>query len=177
MGYTTHFTGQFNLDKPLKSEHQKYLSAFNITRRMKRDEQVAATFADPLRNAAGLPIGKDGGYFVGNQNDHGKDRDESIINYNRPPDGQPGLWCQWCPSVDGTAIVWDEGEKFDAYTEWLKYLIEHFLAPWGYVLSGEVEWQGEDSNDRGTIFVKDTQVEANAAQISAPRPSWEKIGS
>ena len=40
---------------------------------------------------------------------------------------QPGLWCQWVPNASGTAIVWDEGEKFYYYIEWIKYLIEHFL--------------------------------------------------
>jgi hypothetical protein len=34
-----------------------------------------------------------------------------------------------------------------------------FLAPWGYVLNGEVEWQGEDEEDTGKILVVDNSVE------------------
>jgi hypothetical protein len=47
-------------------------------------------------------------------------------------------WCQWVPSADGTRSCWDGQEKFYCWEEWLKYLIEHSLEPWGYRLNGEV---------------------------------------
>ena len=72
--------------------------------------------------------------------------------------GQPGLWCQWVPSDDGTTLAWDEGEKFYNYIEWLQYLIGHFIKPWGRILSGEVYWQGEESDDFGKIVVRDNEV-------------------
>jgi hypothetical protein len=44
--------------------------------------------------------------------------DLSIIDHNYPPENQPGLWCQWIPNEDGTAICWDGGEKFYNSIEW-----------------------------------------------------------
>jgi hypothetical protein len=43
---------------------------------------------------------------------------------------------------------------------WLEYFIGQFLAPWGYVLNGEMKWAGENEADRGTILVKDNKVTA-----------------
>ncbi|MCI0455552.1 MAG: hypothetical protein L0Z62_01065 [Gemmataceae bacterium] len=154
----------------LKPEHAAYLKQFNETRRMKRRVARAKLLPDPVREAAGLPLGKEGAYFVGGTGFAGQDHDDSVLNYNQPPKGQPGLWCQWCPNKDGTAIVWDQGEKFYDYVEWLKYLIEHFLAPWGYVLNGEMEWQGEEDEDRGKLIVKDNDV----SQVWLGRKSSKK---
>jgi len=175
MGYTTYFEGEFKFDKPLKPEHKAYLEAFASTRRMKRSELRVAERPDPIRVAAGLPVGVDGGYFVGaegfmGQEGAGFDAQEEkarlgIVNYNEPPMGQPGLWCQWVPKADGTAIVWDDGEKFYSYVEWLKYLIDHFLGPWGYKLNGEVEWSGEERDDRGLLIVRDNKITTKQARI------------
>ena len=63
MGYTTKFKGKFALDRPLSKAQSAYLHKFRDTRRMRRDAVVAATIADPIREAVGLPIGVDGGYF------------------------------------------------------------------------------------------------------------------
>jgi len=172
MGYTTDFNGSFTVTPALKPEHAKYLKEFNGTRRMKRDAAKAGKLSDPIRAKAKLPVGDEGGYFVGNGDGNpGKAKDEgsfssccgqqhdgSILDYNQPPAGQPGLWCQWVPSDDGARIEWDGCEKFYDYAEWLRYLVEHFLAPWGYTLSGDVEWQGEGSGDSGVIRVKGNKV-------------------
>lgn len=163
MGYTTDFSGQFSLDKPLTAEHKAYLLAFNQTRRMKRD--AAKLGPDPIREAVKLPAGTDGGYFVGSRADYGQDKTSDILDYNSPPEGQPGLWCQWVPNEDGTAIVWDEGEKFYDYVEWVQYLIDNFLAPWGYVVNGAVEWDGEDRDDMGRILIVNNQVITQQAKI------------
>lgn len=171
MGYTTDFNGQFDLNKPLTPEHKAYLEAFAGTRRMKRDAYTTEDRPDPVRLAAGLPIGLDGGYFVGEgghagQGDMNADYEKiGIVAYNHPPCDQPSLWCQWVPSHDGTAIVWDGGEKFYEYVDWIEYLIQHFLKPWGYVLNGEVEWFGEDANDRGMICIEDNVVKTKIARI------------
>ena len=172
MGYTTDFFGEFELDRPLAEEHFAYLLKFNETRRMKRYEEIAAKMPDPVREAAGLPIGTDGAYFVGGSGWAGQASDSSIVNYNQPPSGQPGLWCQWMPGEDGACIQWDEGEKFYDYVNWLEYLIEHFLRPWGYVLNGEVEWRGEDSDDVGTIVVKDNRVGTRSASTLMSSVTW-----
>lgn len=165
MGYTTDFQGEFKLNKPLTTKHRVYLTKFAETRRMLRNPVRAAKLPDPERLAVGLLVGNDGEYFVGAQGFAGQEHDDSIIDYNTPPSTQPGLWCQWIPTEDGTAIVWDGGEKFYEYVEWLEYLINNFLAPWGYVLNGEVEWFGEDANDRGKIVVSNNVVKTKVAKI------------
>lgn len=182
MGYTTDFYGEFQLDKPLTEKHAAYLHKFNETRRMKRDAKIAETLPDPVRIAAGLPIGEEGAYFVGGNGFAGQEDDRSVIDHNTPPgqlgyDGgdfnerykenerrekagecQPGLWCQWIPGPDNSYIEWDGNEKFYNYIEWIKYLVTHFLAPWGYKVNGEVEWQGEDREDIGKIIITDNVV-------------------
>lgn len=142
----------------IKPDHIAYLQAFSNTRRMKRDPAIADKFPDPVRHKVGLPIGKEGGYFVAGRGVAGQDRDQSILDYNNPPKGQPGLWCHWKPTEDGTAILWDQGEKFYDYVKWIDYLIAHFLGPWGYVLNGVVKWVGEDRSDRGKIVIKENDV-------------------
>ena len=159
MGYTTDFKGKFKLDKPLNIKQFAYLNAFSKSRRMARDAKKADKMDDPLRVAVNLPVGEQGGYFVGQaKNNYGQDHDDSILDYNGAPKGQPGLWCQWVPTEDGEAIEWDGGEKFYDYVGWLRYIIANFLQPWGLTLNGRVTWEGEDRSDVGTIVVKDNEV-------------------
>lgn len=159
MGYSTEFTGRFDLDKPLKAEHKAYLQKFSGTRRMERDDKKTATRPDPIREAVGLPAGPDGCYFVGESGFRGQDTSFDLLDYNKCPLGQPSLWCDWVPTEDGHGIEWDGREKFYHYVEWIEYLIEHFLEPWGYILNGEVKWQGESMEDRGKIVITDNHVE------------------
>jgi hypothetical protein len=70
----------------------------------------------------------------------------------------PGYYCQWIPNKTGTAIEWDENEKFYDYIEWIVYLIKNFLAPWGYKLNGTVLWSGESRGDTGVITITDNRV-------------------
>ena len=165
MGYTTDFSGSFSLNTPLTDAHAAYLQKFAETRRMKRNQTIASTLPDPAREAVGLPIGKQGAYFVGGVGDFGQRIDASVIDGNDAPSGQPGLWCQWVPTQDNNGIEWDGGEKFYHYVEWLAYITEHFLQPWGYVLNGEVEWFGEDHSDRGKIVVTNNAVSTKKAKI------------
>jgi len=75
----------------MKPEHVAYLKQFSDTRRMKRDPKKAEKRRDPIRIAAGLPIGPDGAYFVGGEGLGGQDLDKSVVDGNKPPKGQPGL--------------------------------------------------------------------------------------
>jgi hypothetical protein len=182
MGYTTDFSGQFKLDAALTKEQAKYLNYFSGTRRMKRATGytqpsqhevtlLVTDLPDPVREAVGLPVGPEGAYFVGGSGFCGQDCDRTILDYNKPPVGQPGLWCQWVVAEDDdayynyTRIEWDGGEKFYKYIEWLEYIIEHFLKPWGRTLNGEVEWQGEDHGDMGIIVVKDNVVTTKVGKV------------
>lgn len=173
MGYTTYFEGEFKLDRPLTVAHKAYLDQFNQTRRMERDADKTALRGDPRRLAVGLPVGEEGAYFVGESGMMGQNTGHDVLDHNGPPKGQPGLWCKWVPNQDGTAIEWSEAEKFYDYTEWIAYLIEHFLEPWGYKVNGKVTWDGEDSDDKGTIHVKDNMVQAIRAEIVHPEPDWD----
>ena len=158
MGYTTDVYGSVTFNKPITEELKNYINKFGETRRMKRDvEKIKKTFPDWEKNCFNGNLGVDGEYFVGGNGFMGQDRDDSIVNYNYPPETQPGLWCQWMIDDDGN-LVWDGGEKFYEYGEWLTYLIDNFIAPSGYVCNGEIEFQGEDMNDFGTIHVKDNVV-------------------
>ncbi len=167
MGYTTDFFGEFTLDKPLSAAQVAYLSKFSDTRRMTRDATITATLPDPLRLAVGLPVGVDGGYYVGSTAMAGQDWTPSpgVLSNNAPPSGQPGLWCKWVPTEDGSGIKWNEMEKFYEYTEWLNYIIVHFLTPWGIKISGEVRFQGEDSDDRGVVRIVDGVAVRKCDQI------------
>ncbi len=158
MGYTTDFEGSFRLDRRLSQEHATYLRKFSDTRRMARSESMLINMPDPTRDAVNLPIGEDGEYFVGGKGDFGQDNDKSVIDHNHPPATQPGLWCQWIPGYDDDTIEWNYTEKFYNYIEWLEYIIERFLKPWGYTLNGEVEWYGEDRDDIGKIIVENNLI-------------------
>jgi len=168
MGYTTEFIGSFTVTPSLRPEHEAYLRTFSRTRRMKRDKGKAEQLPDAIRSLAGLPIGEEGGYFVGGQGYFGQMEDGSVIDYNRPPLGQPHLWCHWVPTVGGSNLEWNGAEKFSKYAEWLAYLIEHFLKPWGYAVTGAVEWKGEADGDIGVLTTYDGIVTAESS-YSGPR--------
>ena len=144
MGYTTDFSGEFKLNKKLSAKMQEFLKAFNETRRMGRKQPAE--------------FGVEGEFFVGNLKNMGQDKTPDVIDQNTPPRTQPGLWCGWEPSEDGLSIRHDGGEKFYYYTEWLLYLIHKILAPNGYILNGEITWQGEETGDVGELTVVDNKV-------------------
>ena len=151
MGYTTDFSGRFEIDRQVDYETGKLLNGLNQTRRVARDVDDK--------------YGIEGEFYVEGEGNRGQDRDDTIIDYNRPPKTQPSLWCQWELTEDGKYIRWDGGEKFNEYIEWIEYIIEKILDPKGYILNGEVEWFGENYDDRGLIIVKDNVVSVKHARI------------
>jgi hypothetical protein len=160
LGYTTEFKGSFKFDKQVDENILKILNGLNITRRMKRDIKVIAQKVKMNLADAILKYGPEGELYF-NENDFkdfGQSDDGSILDYNKPPNSQPGLWCQWKYDSDTNSLMWDGGEKFYNYTEWLDYLIEYVLKPNNYILNGEVSWQGQEYSDKGTIIVKDNKI-------------------
>lgn len=141
MGYSTDFSGSFEIDKPLDDETYNLLKGLSETRRMKRKFPKKLNF------------GVDGEFYVVDDN-------EGVVDVNSPPKTQPGLWCQWEIQEDRQTIEWDGGEKFYAYVKWIEYLIS-ILSPKGYVVSGDVQWSGEDTGDVGTIKIQDNVVSIN----------------
>jgi hypothetical protein len=111
MGYTTDFIGWVQIEPPLNQHETDYLRAFNRTRRWDRSEGRFVVLAHPLAD----------------------DEPESDVDaYNRPAKGEPGLWCPWTVTGDGTAIAHDGREKAYDATRWLEYLIRTFLRPGAY---------------------------------------------
>lgn len=160
------------MDPPLNEYEAEYVKQFQATRRMQRSN---------------------GPYYVLGTGMAGQGHDTDIQEYNRPHPEQPGLWCQWEPSDDGTEISWDGVEKFYSADEWMKYIIDHFLKPgavlqerlqsgWfadnGYpvderfkhftfdhVCNGKIEAQGEDPEDRWRLVVEDNVVYVERAGV------------
>jgi hypothetical protein len=164
MGYTTTFSGRIEVHPPLNSTEIEYLNRFASTRRMDRTK---------------------GPYYANHGSDgFGQDRELDIIEYNRSPEGQPGLWCGWVPTNDGTAIVWNKQEKFYDSQEWMKYLIEHFLKPGGHaqgkpefssftfdhVCNGVIYAQGEEIGDSWSLVVRNNKVTEGPAPKEYMRP-------
>jgi hypothetical protein len=166
MGYTTDFSGSVDIDPPLNEDEISYLKDFSRSRRMNREK---------------------GPYFVGGGGLYGQDREEDVLDYNQPPAGQPGLWCQWVPGGaewaqedEATTLGWDGGEKFYSATHWMRYLIDHFLKPgaeasknltdsiaqdqrfanfqFNHVVNGAISAQGEEPDDRWRLRVEDNEV-------------------
>lgn len=148
MGYTTEFAGEINVTPPLSAEECNFLNRFSASRRMNR---------------------KKGAYYANPGNDFGQDREGDIVDYNSPPAGQPGLWCNWIPSPDGTKIVWNGTEKFYESEDWMRYIIEHFIGaspagrvdmPFlqGHICNGTIQAQGEDREDRWQLLVINNAV-------------------
>ncbi len=157
MGYTTYFDGAFQFDKPVTEELKNYINKFCETRRMMRDnDKIKECFPNWKELCFNGELGENGAYFIGGSGIFGQNVDNSVIDSNYAG-SQPGLWCQWIIN-DDNELVWDEGEKFYYYVEWLDYLIEHFFAPSGYILNGTVFYEGEDSDDFGKIIVTDNVV-------------------
>lgn len=48
----------------------------------------------------------------------------------------------------------------------MKYLLDNFLTPWGYKVSGVVTYQGEDAEDAGEIEVRGNKVYRRAYERS-----------
>ncbi|GAB2696468.1 hypothetical protein [Kitasatospora kifunensis] len=146
MGYSTEFTGHVTVAPPLDLHEIAYLRKFADSRRMHREN---------------------GPYFVDGTGPFGQGHDADIINYNAPDPSQPGLWCEWEPTDDGTTIEWNGAEKFYDATEWMQYLIDHFLKLGGHAqgqpgfeqftfdhtVNGTIDAQGEDPDDTWQLIV------------------------
>lgn len=159
MGYTTEFKGRFEFNKPISKELAEYINLFSETRHMKRDNKKIKEIYPDWKNRCFFGcLGKEGEFFLDPEYDYSND--ESIININTPPSTQLSLWCQWEVSSDRKYLQWNSAEKFYCYIEWLQYIIENFIKtdPNGYVLNGQVFWQGENARDKGVLEVNNNEI-------------------
>ena len=105
MGFSTDFVGHIDIEPPLNDSEIAYLLAFAASRRHDRGDPYEVP-GNPRAELGDGPV------------------DES---YNRPPEGQPDLWCDWQVCWDGCCITWSGKEKSYAMEPWLRYVIDHFL--------------------------------------------------
>jgi len=166
MGYTTDFTGQWSINKPVDADTYTLLDGLSKTRRMKRDagklaKRLGITKKECLKKYGGAecPL------YVGDTAHLGQTQTEDVVDYNKPPKGQPSLWCQWTITKNRQFILWDEGEKFYDYIEWIQYIVDTILAPRGYIVNGKVSWQGEESADSGEIEINNNVIAVKYAVI------------
>jgi hypothetical protein len=82
MGYTTDFSGEFKLDKPLTDEQAIYVNKFADTRRMKRDVEKLKEMFNGEHGLNG-EYGVEGEFFVGGAGFAGQDGDDSPIIFIR----------------------------------------------------------------------------------------------
>ena len=194
MGYTTDFEGRLKLSRPATAAEVDFINKFSNSRRMRRNTDIvmanfkgkdglpfvftptpAQAKAIKALEKSGLLVtvspkesadtrtpleiyGQQGEYYVGDKEDN------SVLDSNNPSSTQPGLWCQWVLSKDGKELMWDGGEKFYNYVEWLEYMIKNFFEPWGIKLDGVITWSGEDRGDIGSIKVVKNKVTAKPAK-------------
>lgn len=169
MGYTTYFKGKFKFNEPINDELKIYLNRFAGTRHMIRDNDLIKKYhPDWAENCFNGSLGEHGEYYLDDQHDFfaTTTADKSIMDRNRPAETIPSLYCQWVVSEDGKYLKWDETEKFYNYADWLVYLLDNFIKPSGYVLSGEVTWVGENYDDRGLLKIVDNVLEIYDAKIT-----------
>lgn len=140
MGTDVYICGSIQITPRLEERHADYLTRFNGTRRVKRNVRVLSEMegADDTHAKVGLRLGLEGGYYVGDDEDW---RCPSIIDANKPPRGQPRLWCPWMPNRDLSGLTVSLDVTNDDLPKWLRYVIKHFLAPWGYTVSGTAVWE------------------------------------
>lgn len=131
---------------------------------MKRDpDKFDGNEKDDVRLLAGLPKGEEGAFCIGTGT-FGDDKDGSVVDYNRPPHGQPSLWCGWEVTDDGERLTPIDGKNYSA-TEWLQYLIDNFFEPWGYTLNGEIDADGEEHEDMWRLVVINNRIERWVGKI------------
>lgn len=104
MPYDASYTGQLRIEPPLNPTEQKALSSFLGSRRIR-------TVAGPLDSRK-----LDSTHF-------------DVLDYNRPPEGQPSLWTGLRIANDGEVLEWNGEEKPGDLTAWIRYLIDHLLKP------------------------------------------------
>lgn len=154
MGYTTDFLGDFVLDKDLDEETKNLIKGLSSTRRILYDINKLSKYLKLTVQEVKNKYGEYAEFYFPEYVSF--PCPDYIIDFNKPPPNQPGLWCQW--TYKEGKIVWDGNEKFYFYIDWLVYIIKVILKPRGYILNGEVFWQGQYNKDKGEIKVINNNI-------------------
>lgn len=131
MGYTTYFSGEFELDRQLSTEDKaafdRLLADINIRQEWIRHEKWG-------RDEPSTPNPKDLPEFG---------MLESI---------------GWEMDEDGSCLYYHWERECDSES-WLNYLLDHFFIPRGYKLNGFVDWEGDGYEDFGYYNLDDNKLE------------------
>ena len=87
--------------------------------------------------------------------------------------GLPGIWCDF--HIERNALEWNGSEKTYNAKEWIVYIMHRFLSPNGINLNGIMEWQGEDSEDWGTITICDNNIVIKSNSSSDEIIMWDSV--
>jgi len=165
--------GFFQLSRPLRDSEMAFLNAFSQMPRQKLDvvkvqEVFQGEYGNPFPKRKGKDVyGEEGEYYVGSL--LATHKVEAVVG-DEAPATQPSSWCHWC--AERTRLLWDGEEEFEKPVEWLRYVIKHFLDPWGIAVDGAVQWQGFDvPHDRGTISVWSSKIHVHQDMLDTESDS------
>jgi len=82
----------------------------------------------------------------------------NIIDENEKLDSE----CEW--RTDGANLYCEPGCTYD-YDTWLCRIVDRILTPSNYILNGEVEWIGEEPDDRGKMVINNNEIKYKIAKI------------
>lgn len=159
MGYSIVLDGKIKISPKLKDNDKEFLDKFFQIRHMKRDMTKLKDISEDLIKECG----KDGCFYLKDYDDIKEMTDDkTIININDSGD-MPSLWCDLeIVEENGESFVqWNGSEKtygVNVENGWFTWLIDNFFKPCGYVLNGEMTWQGEEDDDTGTINIENNIV-------------------
>jgi hypothetical protein len=85
--------------------------------------------------------------------------DNGFLSKTDKPSGSYSLW-----ETDGVSLYADSGKAYD-FDRWIELIVNKIVKPRGYILNGEVEWIGEDPDDRGKITINNNLIKYKLAQI------------
>ena len=169
MGYNVYYGGEFYIYKTstgrkgkLPDNLAKILINLSKTRRMNRDIKKLAEFLKISVKECKEKYGNYGELYFHNDDQMGQTHTPDIIDFNNPPPTQPSLWCNFTYDISKKAVVWNGNDKTRNGIEWINYIL-NFLLKNGYEMRGKMEWEGEDSQDRGTINVDGQEMIAKDA--------------
>ena len=162
MGYTTYFNGGFYFNKEVDEKLKEYIDKYSYTRHMSYDTSLIKEKI-PFWRAFTLngDLGKNGALIADKQRLLDDFHGEFVKDYN--DNGVcPGLWSHWV--IEDNQLVWDEGEKFYNYIEWLEFYITHFFEPYDLVLNGVAYFYGEERGDCGYIIIDENHISSYYAE-------------
>lgn len=177
MTYSIRYEGQLSIECPLNRREIRALTAFFDTRRI----QTRGGPLDSRRLSSADP---------------------DVIDYNRPPEGQPGLFCDLEVSEDGTVLRWggDSSSGKPDLDKWIIYVIDHLLKPgaefdirernfdltgmsdedllhyftFDHYVSGHLVGTASETGEVWKIVVKDNEVSTEKVHLDLAAPHGDE---